>query len=169
MQRRQAGLSGTARCQSPRPARLRPNRQSTPFLCPRWRQPAWPGSRSLRWPGSLPPRSLCPTVSSCTSGAWPVCFCFAPPGAAVCANRWALLPCLRSPRRLTTRSTGPATASRLGRAAPWFILLRTAQAPCRSGPVNSNVRPHEQPPLCPLCRFKRRRSSFASSGRKTRH
>lgn len=41
---------------------------------------------------------------------------------------------------LTGRSTGPATASRLGRAAPWFILHRAAQAPCLRGPVNYNVR-----------------------------
>jgi hypothetical protein len=45
---------------------------------------------------------------------------------------------------LTRRSTGPATARRLGRAAPWFILHRAAQAPCLRGPVNSNVRPHKR-------------------------
>jgi hypothetical protein len=43
---------------------------------------------------------------------------------------------------LTPRSTGPATARRLGRAAPWFILHRAAQAPCLRGPVSSNVRRH---------------------------
>jgi quercetin dioxygenase-like cupin family protein len=31
----------------------------------------------------------------------------------------------------------------LGRAAPWFILRRTAQVSCLRGPVNSNVRRRE--------------------------
>ncbi len=42
--------------------------------------------------------------------------------------------------RLTNRSTGPTAAYRLAREASSLILRLAGQAPCRAGPVSSNVR-----------------------------
>jgi len=40
---------------------------------------------------------------------------------------------------LTLRSSGPPPARRLGRATPWSMLRRAAQAPRRRRPLSSNV------------------------------
>jgi hypothetical protein len=54
----------------------------------------------------------------------------------------APLPRLTAQRGRTPRSTGPATACALARAAVSVIIRRTGQAARRSGPVTSNVRHH---------------------------
>jgi hypothetical protein len=49
--------------------------------------------------------------------------------------------CSTASRGRTPRSTGPATACVLARAALSVIIRRTGQAAHRVGPVTSNVRP----------------------------
>ena len=52
---------------------------------------------------------------------------------------------LRLLRGLTPRSTGRATAGHLGPVGgTLYIFANRAKAACRSGPVNSNVRPHKR-------------------------
>jgi hypothetical protein len=60
---------------------------------------------------------------------------------------------LTARRGRTPRSTGPATACVLARAAVSVIIRHTGQAARRSGPVTSNVRPRQS------CRAMRRSAS----------
>ena len=74
-----------------------------------------------------------------------------PPGRACCSACTArggarLSRCFKprlirsKERRLTPRSTGPATAGHAGRTQQWFIMQRSAGASYRRVPVSSNVR-----------------------------
>jgi hypothetical protein len=63
-----------------------------------------------------------------------------------CTPRGSVLSSSAHKCGLTSRSSGPATAWHPGREAPRYMLHLAARAPCRIGPLNSNVRPHNQPP-----------------------